>query len=111
MGVQTCDSRGAAYGACDCTMDGGSDASTGAASDDASADATVKDAQTDAGRCVGTTNLPIACLCTDASQCADGICHDYGAKGQHCTKPCTQTSDCPPPSTKCSPLSMVCNTP
>ena len=113
MGVQTCDSLGSAYGACDCTLDAGVDAgsSDGAAGDSASNDATADAAQSDAGRCAGTTNLPQSCPCTDASQCAGGVCHDFGAKGLKCTKPCTQTSDCPPPATKCSPMSMVCNTP
>ncbi len=111
VGVQTCDSLGGAYGPCDCTADGGASNSDAAVSDAASADASPDASTTDAGLCVGMTNLPLSCPCTDASQCADGVCHDYGAKGVRCTKHCTQTSDCPPPSTKCSPMSMVCNTP
>lgn len=33
--------------------------------------------------------------CTEASQCADGVCHEFGDGTVVCTKKCTTASDCP----------------
>jgi hypothetical protein len=47
-------------------------------------------------------DLPLYWPCWDNAQCASGICYDYKAKGQFCTKACTSDADCPAPSPGCN---------
>lgn len=51
--------------------------------------------------------------CGPNGACAgDGaICFEFGNKGRVCTKPCTQSSECPPPSPGCSPNQRICRAP
>ena len=104
-GYQICNAGGEGYGACVC--DGttpGLDASTPStpavdAAPEASAEAGAKKA--------------FLAPCTDAEECASGLCQQFPAKGSLCSNRCTvQTAgvDCPPPSPGCNPQG-VCKAP
>jgi hypothetical protein len=103
-GFQQCTSDGQGYGACDCSgripglpaADAAVDAAAETSSDDASSP--------DSGL------LPFMSPCDNNAQCATGNCFNFTSKGPHCTKSCTQPSECPPPSTGCSNMG-VCKAP
>jgi hypothetical protein len=98
-GYQQCTSDGESYGACDC-----SGTIPGIPSADAGSDAgAAADAQ-DAGL------LPFMSPCSTNAECDTGLCFNFNARGSHCSKPCTQATDCPPPSTGCSGMN-VCKSP
>ena len=101
-GYQQCSADGQAYGACDCSgnipgvpgIDSGFDAPA----------ADAADASGDAGL------LPLGAPCVANGDCASNDCYPFNAKGPHCTKTCTQATDCPPPLTGCSNMG-VCKIP
>jgi hypothetical protein len=97
-GYQQCSADGEAYGACDCSGN-----IPGVPSLDGSVDAPAESAP-DAGL------LPFMSPCEKNEECVTGNCFPFNSKGPHCTKPCTQATDCPPPSTGCSNMG-VCKSP
>ena len=97
-GYQACNVTEDAFQACVCDgttpgIDGGRD-SGGAAADASDAE-------------VGAAYLA---PCGPNGACAGpgAICFEFSNKGKICTKKCTQTSDCPAPSTACTPNNGVC---
>ena len=40
--------------------------------------------------------------CEADQECTTGVCFDFTAKGKHCSKACTQDSDCESPSPGCN---------
>lgn len=48
--------------------------------------------------------------CTQNEECETGLCFSFNQKGQRCSKACTSSSDCPPPSTGCN-LQGICKAP
>lgn len=48
--------------------------------------------------------------CDDDEQCETGLCHPFNAKGPHCSQPCSDPSDCPPPSPGCNNMG-ICKVP
>src|SRR5579864_7229163 len=85
-GYQACDSAGGGYGACDCSGDE-------PWLTDAAADGAVSES------CDGGT-LGFLCPCDpSANGCGAGYeCFSFPSKGAHCTKACSSSTDCPPPS-------------
>lgn len=89
-GYQQCTADGQGYGACDCSGN-----IPGIPSADSGAD-TATEAPAEAGL------LGFTAPCQKNEDCQSGDCFPFNAKGPHCTKPCTQATDCPPPLTGCS---------
>jgi hypothetical protein len=98
-GYQQCSADGQAYGACDCSGN-----IPGIPSADAGSDASAAEGGTDAGL------LPFMSACSKNEECDTGLCFNFNAKGPHCSKPCTQATECPPPSTGCNNMG-VCKAP
>jgi hypothetical protein len=48
--------------------------------------------------------------CTQNEECETGLCFSFNQKGQRCSKACTSSADCPPPSTGCN-LQGICKAP
>lgn len=48
--------------------------------------------------------------CADDAECASGMCHDFKAKGPHCSHACESDADCESPSPGCN-LMGVCKAP
>ncbi len=106
-GFQQCTADGQGYGACDCSgaVPGVTAAPDAGALDAASEGAPVASEAGDA-----SALLPFMSACETNEQCDTGLCFNFNAKGRHCSKPCTQASECPPPSGGCSNMS-VCKAP
>jgi hypothetical protein len=105
-GFDVCDpDGGGGYGACNCDLD--ASPYLPEAGEEASADA----AESDGG---GPGALVFMSACSTASgapQCPPGTsCDDFPAKGQFCSKPCKEATDCPPPSPGCNMMG-TCKTP
>jgi hypothetical protein len=58
----------------------------------------------------GGALLPFLAECEENAQCESGLCYPFAAKGPHCTTPCEDASECPPPSTGCNMMG-VCKVP
>jgi hypothetical protein len=101
-GFMVCDPKaGAFYGACNCELDASPylpEAGVEAAAQEGG------DAS-DGGGCNGPV-LAFMCVCSMAvgsPPCAPGTsCYDFPAKGQFCSKPCKEATDCPAPSPGCN---------
>lgn len=91
-----------AYGVCDC--EGGVPGLGGSA-----ANATGGAGGADGG---GGAEEPIGYMepCDEDEQCETGLCHPFNAKGPHCSQPCSDPSDCPPPSPGCNNMG-ICKVP
>lgn len=97
---------GGGYGACDCDLDASpylpepEEAST--------------EAGEEGGEGGGDGGLMFMSACSTAAgapQCPPGTsCDDFPAKGQFCSKPCTEATDCPPPSPGCNMMG-ICKAP
>jgi hypothetical protein len=102
-GFEQCTADGQGYGACDC-----SGKTPGVPTADAAqtpgVDASSEAAPPDSGL------LPFMSACEKNEQCDTGLCFNFPSKGPHCTKSCTQPTDCPPPSLGCNPQN-VCKSP
>lgn len=103
-GYQACNTTEDGFAACVCDgttpgVDGGRDAGDAGEAGDAA----------EAGPAVGTYLAP----CGPNGECAgpDARCFDFPSKGRICTKTCAQASDCPAPSTGCTPNNGVCRAP
>lgn len=100
FGYQQCD--GVAFGACDCDnappgLGGGPPAngSGGAVG---------------SGGAGGMSPLPFLSPCDTNEQCETGLCFQFNAKGPHCSMPCENDEQCPPPSPGCNNMG-VCKVP
>ena len=56
------------------------------------------------------TGLGFGASCWDNTQCASDLCFDYKARGQFCSRICSQNADCPLPSPGCNGMG-VCRQP
>ncbi len=58
----------------------------------------------DAGADVATPSgkLPFMSKCSTNDECESGNCHTFSQQGSFCTKGCTDTIDCPAPSSGCN---------
>jgi hypothetical protein len=106
-GFLVCDPEaGRGYGACNCDVEvspylpeAGSEA--GEEGGDGEADASDG----------GLMFMSACSMAAGAPQCPKGTsCDDFPAKGPHCSKPCTEATDCPAPSTGCNMMG-VCKAP
>ncbi len=107
-GFQVCDPVAATgYGACNCELD--ASPYLPEAGVEASAEATTSQGDADAS---GGLVFMSPCSTTPGSpQCPPGTsCDDFPAKGPHCSKPCSEATDCPPPSPGCNMMG-VCKAP
>jgi hypothetical protein len=102
-GFQQCTADGQTYGTCDC-----SGKTPGVPTGDA-ATADVVSPAVDASNDAGSL-LPFMSACGKNEECETGLCFNFPSKGPHCTRSCTQPTDCPPPSLGCNPQS-VCKAP
>jgi hypothetical protein len=101
-GYFVCDPEGGSgpgYGPCICDLDASPYLPV---APDASPDEGTDGEEGDAGD--GGLQFMSACsVAPGAPQCPPGTtCYDFPAKGDHCSKPCTIDSDCPPPSPGCN---------
>lgn len=105
------------YAACNVTEDGfqtcscdgttpGADSGARAGSGDAGGEGGGAEGGDDAGAA-----YLAPCGPNDACAGADALCFEFGTKGKTCTKHCTQSTDCPPPSPGCSPAQGICRAP
>jgi len=105
QGFRTCGADGTP-GACACPMGtgGGSGGTTTSASSTTTTSSSTS-ASTGAASSSGGADgglLPFLAACTQNAQCTTGLCFDFPAKGDFCTKPCTSPADCPAPSPGCN---------
>lgn len=98
-GYSTCAADGSGYGPCDCS--GALPPGTFPPDDDASVDA-------DGGPPLHLADAPVVggfgAPCSDDASCEPGLeCYPFNAKGNRCSRPCKNDSDCPvPPGLGCS---------
>jgi hypothetical protein len=105
-GFEVCDpDGGGGYGACNCDLDA-SPYLPEAGEPDAGSDAPGE------GSSSGALVFMSTCSTQPGSpQCPPGTsCDDFPAKGQFCSKPCTEATDCPPPSPGCNMMG-ICKAP
>lgn len=105
-GYEVCDpNAGAFYGACNCDVDA-------APYLPVPPDAAVEgDSDTDGGDGGGLSFMSPCSMAPGAPQCPAGTsCDEFPAKGPHCSKPCKEATDCPPPSPGCNMMG-VCKAP
>ncbi len=106
-GFQQCTSDGQTYGACDCSgavpgvSDGGGSGGEASAVDGPAPDGPAAEA---------AALLPFMSPCDTDAQCDTNLCFNFPSKGPHCTRHCTQPTECPPPSGGCNPQG-VCKAP
>lgn len=105
-GYQTCNVTEDGFQACVCDgttpgLDGGRDASGEAGE--------AGDAAGEAAAAAGAYMMP--CGANGACAEANAVCFEFGNKGKVCTKACTQSSECPPPSPGCSANQQICRAP
>ncbi len=100
-GYQQCTGDGQGYGACDCS---GKLPGVPGSGDAGSADALGVEAASDASP--DSALLPFMSVCDADAQCDTGLCYLFAAKGQRCTRHCTQPTECPPPSTGCNNMGL-----
>jgi hypothetical protein len=109
-GFEVCDPTNASgYGACNCELD--ASPYLPEAGVEASVEASAAgDGEADASG--GGLVFMSACSTAPGSpQCPPGTsCDNFPAKGPHCSKPCTEATDCPPPSPGCNMMG-VCKAP
>jgi hypothetical protein len=98
-GYEQCAGEG--YGACDCS--GMIPGLTVAASSGSGGSG-------GGGGAGGAELLPFLSPCTTNEECETGLCHDFNAKGPHCSHACTVPEDCPPPSDGCNGMN-ICKAP
>jgi hypothetical protein len=108
-GFQVCNPTNASgYSACNCELD--ASPYLPEAGVEASMEAS---AESDEGA-EASSGLVFMSPCSTAPgspQCPPGdSCDDFPAKGPHCSKPCTEATDCPPPSPGCNMMG-VCKAP
>jgi hypothetical protein len=48
--------------------------------------------------------------CQNSDQCLSGLCFNFNARGPHCSAPCTDACQCPPPTRGCNNMG-VCKSP
>jgi hypothetical protein len=48
--------------------------------------------------------------CTSDTECVTHVCGSFPSRGNKCTKACTSSADCPPPSPGCNPQA-ICKSP
>ncbi|HEY3821206.1 MAG TPA: hypothetical protein VGL81_28770 [Polyangiaceae bacterium] len=96
---------GGGYGACNCDLDASPYLPE---PEEASTDAN----EADGSGGDGGLMFMSACTTTSGSPpCPPGTtCDDFPAKGQFCSKKCTEATDCPPPSPGCN-MNGVCKAP
>jgi hypothetical protein len=104
-GFQVCPADGGGdYSTCDCDLDAspylpeaGVEASV-AAGEDAE-----QEAEAEAEAAAGLQFMSPCSNTPGAPQCPPGdSCYDFPAKGQFCSHPCKEATDCPAPSTGCN---------
>lgn len=95
-GYQQCLENGSKYGACDCsgTIPSGAGILVEAG----------PDADAEAAAEGGTAGFLMNC--SDNVDCTSNLCFAFNAYGPHCSKACTKTTDCPPPSPGCSNMGV-----
>lgn len=91
-GYQRCADDGSRYGACDCSGEVPERAGTLAAQ------APPEDGGADADREQAGFLEP----CDTNEDCSTQLCFGFNAYGPHCTLPCRDDIDCPPPSPGCN---------
>ncbi len=96
-GYAVCDAAGVGYtgcGYCGQALSGGSGgAATGGA-----------------GGTGGAALLPFMSECEEDVECETGLCHNFNAKGPHCSHPCSMDGDCESPSPGCNMMG-ICKAP
>jgi hypothetical protein len=105
QGYAVCDpAAGSGYGACNCALD----ASPYLAQPAPEAGA---DADGDAASSGGLSFMSPCSTAPGSPQCPAGTsCDEFPAKGPHCSKPCKEATDCPPPSPGCNMMG-ICKAP
>jgi hypothetical protein len=108
-GFEVCDpDGGGGYGACNCDLD--ASPYLPVAPDEAGSDAAPPDAS-DSGGDGGLSFMSSCSTAAGSPPCPPGTsCDDFPAKGQFCSKPCTEATDCPPPSPGCNMMG-ICKAP
>jgi hypothetical protein len=88
-GFAKCSDEGDAYGDCVCEGDpvGGGNGEGG-----------------------GGALLPFMSECEEDEECDTGVCHDFNAKGPHCSHACEMDTDCEQPSPGCNMMG-ICKAP
>ena len=102
-GFQVCDPKAATgYGACDCELD------ASPYLPEAGVEASIEASEGASG---GLVFMSPCSTTAGSPQCPPGTsCDDFPAKGPHCSKPCAEATDCPPPSPGCNMMG-VCKAP
>lgn len=107
-GFQVCDpDGGAGYGACNCDLD-----ASPYLPEAGEVEASTDGAQGEGSGGDGGLSFMSTCSTQPGSPaCPPGTsCDDFPAKGQFCSKPCTEATDCPPPSPGCNNMG-ICKAP
>ncbi len=105
-GFQVCDPKAATgYGACDCELD------ASPYLPEAGVEASIEAGEGSADASGGLVFMSPCSTAPGSPQCPKGTsCDDFPAKGPHCSKPCAEATDCPPPSPGCNMMG-VCKAP